>query len=869
MANNRRYGTFEYGDVYNFDKDAYNHRGTLDGRLVVDQDNATFYVRGKNKASRRIPHDRVNFLLANGLIDFDHEDSETYLIDYMMRLDEHQKKTKEQQLAQYNAGKEKKVLDESRKIQKKTKKNSRFARFLWVVGCAAIIGLGVFMAQPKADPAPGDMSIAGVGSNYGIDSDLLQNATYITAIGNGPVLHGLIFDDEIIESGQQNSNESKIKENVMVNSSVSTTYPVHLRPLYYDRSTFYQSQIKIDDAKQGSMGIYLQNPNGYSLGVPANELVLVGGQGMSSVVISAPDPYASTSAADAASAIEQAQREQAQGGYGGYEQERNVADQMPDNWNGYDYADIDSGKIAASYWYTTDGSKKTEDLHRRIAIWDVSSVLDKGESALGSLEAIQINYQDRDSNFYNPVISQSPSSNGVACWLGYMKQAPNGAVGFYIRRFEDADDVLVESYDNTLSTFDLTGTDYPISNYTLNGDRLFFEQQGYIWVMDLSKIQIAVDFENNQRTVKKENPVKICHASDIRPSVTRDEEFIAKVTHATTVPVAHYQVTQISTDGGIQFGIAFIESETGNLVFQPCTGATAAAVDLAEGAGGDTGSTTGVSSGNQAALDKAEAENARRRGGTDPGNTESGSDLEGQGSKETAPEETAQPADTEVVEVAPPEGEGTQPVERATAGATKGTTSVRARQLADEQEELSVGRILIRPGYAGEYQILCFCVRGEVFYWIEQADADGSRKLMLSPVYYKNDATQALKDRQAELAKEVDPGLLANNSESKGTGGDTEVTAPEVVPDATDPTKRAEAAKRQQEQQALLAQRQAEQNAAQNEEASGNSNENANQVPSEQGGEPAVVEVPPPENQGQPAPEGNVPQPEEGGNAQQ
>ena len=863
MANNRRYGTFEYGDVYAFDKDAYNHRGELQGRLVVDQDNATFYVRGKNKASSRIPHDRVNFMLANGLIDFDHEDSETYLIDYMMRLDEHQRKSKEQRLAQYNAGKEKKVLDESRKIQKKTSKNSHFARIIWFVGCAAIIGLGVFMAQPKDAPAPGDMSIAGVGSDYGIDSDLLQNATYLTAIGNGPTLHGLIFDDEIVESGQQNSNESKIKENVMVNAEVSTTYPVHLRPLYYDRSTFYQSQIKIDDAKQGSIGIYLQNPSGYSLGVPANELVLVGGRGMSSVVISSPDPYASISAADAASAIEQAQREQAQGGYGAYEQERNVADQMPENWNGYDYADIDNGKIAASYWYTTDGSKKTEDLHRRVAIWDVSSVLDKGESAVSSLEAVQINYQDRDSNFYNPVISQSPASNGVACWLGYMKQAPNGAVGFYIRRFEDADDVLVESYDNTLSTFDLTGNDYPISNYTLNGDRLFFEQQGYIWVMDLSKIQITVDLENNQRTVKKENPVKICHASDIRPSVTRDEEFVAKVTHATTVPVAHYQVTQISTDKGLQFGIAFIESETGNLVFQPCNGATAAAVDSAEGTGGDTTSATGVSSGNQTALDKAEAENARRNGGTYPGNAESGSNLEGQSAEEGAAPEEAQVTGGDTIE-------GGQAIASASASSSKTATNVRARQLADEQEELSLGRILIRPGYAGEYQILCFCVRGEVFYWIEQADADGSRKLMLSPVYYNNDATQALKDRQAELAKEVDPGLTANNSESKGTGGDTEVDAPTTVPDATDPAKRAEAAKRQQEQQAQLAQRAENQEPEQTEETPGETTQAPEEQPApEQNAAPEVVEVPPPENQGQANPVEAPAQPEEAGNAQQ
>ena len=859
MANNRRYGTFEYGDVYLFDKDAYNHRGALDGRLVVDQDNATFYVRGKNKASRRIPHDRVNFLLANGLIDFDHEDSETYLIDYMMRLDEHQRKSKEQRLAKYNEGKEKKALDESRKIQRKTNKNSLIAKGIWFLGCVAIVGLGIFMAQPKAAPAPGDMSIAGVGSDYGIDSALLQDATYLTAIGNGPILHGLIFDNTILESGQQNTNESKIKENVMVNSSVSTSYPIHLRPLYYDRSTFYQSQVQIDDAKQGAIGIYLQNPNGYSLGVPANELVLCGGQGMSSVVISSPTPYEAIPASAAAAAIEEAQQQAASGREQSTNKDKYSAAQMPQDWNGYDYADIDNGKIAASYWYTTNSSKRSEDLHRRIVLWDVNEVIDKGKSAIGGMEAIQLNYQDIESNFYNPVIAQSPTSNGVVWWLGYTKQAPNGAVGFYIRRFEDADDLLVESYDNTLSTFDLTGTDYPISNYVLNGDRLFFEQQGYIWVMDLSKIQISVDLENNQRTVKKENPVKICHSSDIKPTITRDEEFIATVNHSAMVPVAHYQVTQVSTNVGLQIGIAFIESETGNLVFQPCLGATAAASGSVVGAGGNTNTATEVSSGNQTAVDKAEALNEAKN------RARNGNQTPKPETTEEQPQEGAAPSEGEGASQEPgtKNDSGSVAVSPATA---KPAVSVRAKQIADEEEALSMGRILIRPGYAAEYQIVCFCVRGEVFYWIEQSETDNSRKIMLSPVYYQNDAVQAMKDRQAENSVEVDPGLqAANENGTVGVGGDKQVDAPETVPDASDPTKRAEAAKRQQERQAQLAQQNANSNAEGETTAPV---ENTETVPPE--GNETPVEGQPQDNQEQQPPPGEVAvepesQPVEGG----
>ena len=870
----KRYGTFEYGTVYIYDQTQPRDRGAVDGRLVVDQDNQVFYIKSPGKPSRRIPHDRVNWLLAHKMIDFDHEDSETYLIDYMMRLEEHREMVREQRLAQYSAGKEKKAIDESRKLVKKTKRNALLAKTIWFLGCAAIVGLGIFVARPVEAPAPAEMSIAGVGSVYNIDSSLLTNATYMTAIGNGSSLYGLIFDDSIIESGQLNSNESTIKENVMVNAGVSSIYPVHLRPLYYERSTFYQSQLVLDDTNQGSSAIFLQNPNGYSLTVPANELVLIGGQGMSSVVISSPDKFEAVSASEAAREIERAQEEAShENGSSVVDYKENVSAKMPENWNGYDYADIDADRIAASYWYTTDGTKNTEDLHRRVVIWDISPVINQGEKGVASLEPIQINYQDRDSNFYNPIISRSPSSNGARFWVGYTKQAPNGSVGFYIRLYENADDILVESYDNTLSTFDLTGTDYPITNYTLNGDRLFFEQQGYIWVMDLSKIQISVDVANNQRNIKKENPVRICRSSDIRPSITRDEAYIANVMHATTVPVAHYQVVRATTDKGIQYGIAFIESESGSIVFQPCTGATAAAAEEVEGENGNSGSTTGVSSGNQTALDKAREENARRNGQY-TGSNESGSDQEAGGEGETAnPDSTTEAGNAATPDTVSPAQESSgngattggagEPVVHQSAYPVTGTSSkATARQMANEVLEVDANdRILIRPGSAGDYQIICFCVRGEQFYWIEQSEADGTRQIMMSPIYYKNDAMQAIKQKDAEAQKDVDPGLQGSEGQNAQVAGkDTEVGSPDTVPDASDPTKRAEAARRAQEQQALLAQNNGNNNAnSNNANTGGNANntgtgDNATSANATQQGNqttPSPEQQPPPVGQDQ------------------
>lgn len=839
MANSsKRYGVFAYGDVYDFDKST-NGRGKLLGKLIVDDDREFFYIKKDDEPARRINHERVNWMLANDLIEFYHEDSRDRLLDYMMNLEAHKNSVREAQMNAYKNAKATKALNESKKLIKKTKRRARLAKVFWLAGCGIIIGIGVIASIPQPEPAPAEQSIAGVGSDYGIDSSLLKNATSLSALGNGSTMYGLVFDDNILESGQQNSNESTIKENVLVNSNVSSTYPIHLRPLYYDRSTFYQSQLRLNDTAGGSNAIMLQNPNGYSLGYAANEIVLIGGQGMSSVTISAPDAFQASSASDAAKDIEQAQQEAAQKAANpssstSTKKDDTLAAEMPDKWNGYDYADIDDKKIAASYWYTKNSTLKKEDLHRRVVIWDISSVLNKGEDGLSDMEPIQMNYQDLSSDFYNPIISESPSSNGATYWVGYMKKSANGNTGFYIRKYEDADDILMESYDNTFSTKDLTGSDFPITNYTLYGDYLFFEQQGYIWVMDLSKTQITVD--GNKRTIKKENPIKICKASEIRPTVTRDEQFIASETNATTVPVSHYQVMRITTANGVETGISFIEAESGNLIFQPINGATVAATGIGGNAQGNQNQTKDVSSGNQAALDKSIAENEARNANANGNNNSnnkngsnnsSGSGNGGNGNGANNGQSSSSSTDSSssgnrggasgdaIVSNSDNGSDGDTGPKNMISGLVNGIESVgqssydieqsayTLSQAADENNEVDNGRILIRAG-SSDTQIIAFCVRGEQFYWIEENQNDGTRKLMLSPVYYKNDASKLLSTDVSNDDHDATNGINANEGKEDGTkttSADTAIVNEEQKPADEKARKEQEEKQKQEEEQ--------------------------------------------------------------------
>lgn len=763
----KKYGTFEYGDVYEYDKVTGNRGLNTLGKLIVDQDNERFYIKSEGQSARNISYDRVNWMLYHNLIEFYQDDSRTLLIDYMMRIEENKQADQAARRKLYGEQKATTVLKTGTKLIKRTRRNALLARVFWTVGCVAIVALGCIAAIPTPEPAPAERSIAGVGMMYPVDSAILKDATYMTAFGNGSDLYGIVLDNTIIESGQQNANETAIKENVLINSSVSESYPIHMRPLYYDRSAFYQSELVLNDANGGSSGVLLQNPNGYSLSKPANEIVLFGGRGMGSTVISSPNDFNAKTASETANEIEKAQEEalrKALGSDGSSQQkDEYLAASMPEAWNGYDSVDVDGNLLVASYWYTKDASLKKEDLKRRIVVYNIKSVFDKGKAGLNEMEAMQLNYQDLDSNFYDPVCSESPSSNGSAQWIGYMKESIDGSTGFFIRKYETAEDVIAESYGNTLSTRDLTGNNFPITNYQLNGDKLFFEQQGYIWVIDLSKTSIDYDDATKKRTIKKENPIQICKASEIRPSVSRDEQFLAKINGTTTVPVSHYQVMTLTTQNGkVIYGIAFIEADSGNLVFQPCNGATVAAAEQRGSEGGNTNSTDSVTSSDQAALEKSLREKA---------NEEIASNQRSFNDKITAQEalenQLRENADQDTEGITVSRSDTVVDSSSSSGGATiPFSQSAYTLEQAAEEQEIDNGRILITAG-SPDTQIVCFCVRGEQFYWLEESGS--ARRIMCSPVYYKNDASQLLSEA---MEKVNDNGEIITNGLQPGEEDD-------------------------------------------------------------------------------------------------
>lgn len=901
----RRYGTVEYGDILDVEEP---HERL--GRLVIDFDRNEFWQRPDNGRATRRSYAEIAFLVAHDLIVFDQPGSKKRLVDYLMRIEQRNVNVREDEIASIRNARKMSDMKENTKLVKKVRRKARIAKSLWLLGWVVLVAL-TFVALIPSEAAPAAApSIAGVGEDYGVNPDEITDATYIEALGSGSQLYGVVTDKDIVEVGNSTTGESTIKENVLYNP-LTSDQPIHMRPLYYDRTTFYQTALKLNDNQGGSMGVYLQNPNGYSLGKPANELVLTGGQGLSTIVLCAPEAYQDASASDTASDIEDQQSDAAE-----YRENRSNSNdtytsaEMMEGWNGFDSADIDGNTVVGSYWYTKDNSGRQSDLMRRIAVFDITNVMTEGADEADSMEAVQLNYQDEDSNYYAPVVSVSPSSNGAVRWIGYMKEE-DGESGFFIRRYERNEDILMESYDNTFSTEDLTGNTNPISNYTLYGDKLFYEQAGSIWVVDLSRIEVEID--GNNRTIRRENPVEICKASDILPSVTRDEEFTASVNGTASVPICHYRVMTLTTQQGVQYGIAFVEADTGNLVYQPCESTTASASSVNAGSGignsvdavqnqneagiqkerdnqNESSSNGGVSERiempNVVGLTVEEAEQSVRSSGLDidiryeanatvapgeiirtdpeagdstttdepvmlfvssgkdgteiPTNSNAGdtstsgdstSDLNENGGSEPfvyddpdtvgdtldafrqgIEEQTQQQSgidgearfeliddvihigrdgktDTDGVidqQVAENDnGDGTSPDNGngnsnsssdgnaangtpSSDNASNGTTSRSGNAAGGEN---SNGRIIVKDVKASNCTIVAYTVRGEQFMWIEQDAESGERHVMISPVYYKNDAMHLQQDDATQSDAQADN---ANASNQNGNGNANE-----------------------------------------------------------------------------------------------
>ena len=634
MARNSRkskmaMGSVEYGDIYSRlceTSDDGNRvpvlregkfvRDQRIGRLAVDFGNDAFWFRPLRGTASKLSMQDVSSLVANDLIVFDNPASREPLIRYLMEYDRRAATLKEAEVRATESKEKAQALRADTKLQRSVRRNTRVAKLTWTLAMLGLVAIAYLATIPAQQPAPANATISGIGQDLGVDSDSLQQASYIQALGNGTELYGVVTNTTTKEVGDTSSGNGTVTEDIVFNPKASAQ-PIHMRPLYYDKSSFYQTQLTTDPSGESKTAIYLQNPNGYALGVSANQLMLVTGSGMTSTQLITPDAYTNKTADQAQSDIEDAQNnsasERTSHSKNGKSSSEASGSGMPNGWLGVDHASIGSDMVAASYWYTKGNSGKTSDKHRRIAILNIKDVLASGSSAVSSMDIAQINYQDLDSNYYAPEISQDTDSKGSTYLLAYMKQDYNGNTGFFVRRIQSDDDVLVESYTNTFSTQDLTGSTDPITNYRLLGNRLFFEQSGYIWMMNLSESKLSVTINGTQRTISRENAIRICQASDIYASVTSDEQRAADESGSIVQPVAHYTPMTLTTTNGTEYGIVFTESDTGDLVFQPAVDMTTAASGQTTGSGADS-TANAVGSGDEAAIQELLAQNAQNNG---------------------------------------------------------------------------------------------------------------------------------------------------------------------------------------------------------------------------------------------------------------
>lgn len=709
----RAHGNIEFGTLL----DETDHGIEL-GRLAIDYDTEEFWeLPATGDKAFPLPWQNVAHYLAAGAIRYDDPDMEKRLISFLRRKEDSEKQREAIERTKAEQEKVAKEVEDNNKLIAQTKLRAGMARTFWVMGCLVAIAATFIFTIPPAPPAAAEPTIAGVGADYGIPTDELAKASYIEALGDANTLYGVIVDQDIIEVGTATTGESTIKENVMLNPYVSEQ-PIHMRPLYYNRQTFYQSSLVVNDYKGGSSAVYLQNPKGYKDGKAANDLVLTGGPGISNITIASPDAYQALSGDDAASLLEDTQEEAADQGME-YEDPDRMPSSPPDGWLGFDSCDIDGTWVVASYWYR-QSEMLGGNIMRRVIMYDVQNVLDSGAEGLANMNSVNLNYQVLDSSYYDPVVSTSKATNGQVHWIGYMKQDPSGGTGFFIRKVTTTTDILNEDFTNTFSMQDITGSRAPITNYTLDGDYLFFEQSGYIWYTDLSKMQVErSQYSDGQKIIKKNNPIQICSTSAIYPSVTRDEQFRADQTGVATVPRSHYKVMRITTSGGISYGIVYIDAASGDVVFVPTQKLIVAGTT--EGNVSVDSNATDVQNQTQAEIDRIHREDQK-----------TGEYAEGY--DPTKPQQTQ--------EQQPATG-----VSASTAGhKARGWTAVATEGMATgrQVEDTTVTKVIVATSERSDHSvsIVAFTIRGEHVIWIEEDKTSHERCVKCSPVYYKNDAVK-------------------------------------------------------------------------------------------------------------------------------
>lgn len=714
------YGNVEFGTLL----DENDHSIVL-GRLAIDYDTQEFWQRPSTGDRAYIVNwKNIAHYLAVGAIKYDDPQMEKRLLGFLQRREKNEKIEREEAAKREAHKRQVDAVQRSNKLVAQTRTRAVMARLFWIIGCLIAIAVTFIVTIPPSPPAKADPSIAGYGANYGISNEELKKASYIAALGDATELYGVIVDQDIVEVGTATTGESTIKENVMLNPYVSQQ-PIHMRPLYYDRQSFYQSSLITNDYSGGSSAVYLQNPTGYKDGLAANELVLTGGPGISAITLASPDAYQAMSADDAASQLEGEQETAFEADYEYEDPDKNPST-PPEGWIGFDSCDIDGNWVVASYWYRQPAILGG-NLLRRVIMYDIQNVLNSGSAGVAEMNSVNMNYQIMDASYYAPVVSTSRATNASVHWIAYMKQDSSGGTGFFVRKVQETTDILNESPENNFSTFDITGNRAPITNYTLDGDMLFYEQSGYIWYFDLSKLEATVDQFAGKKTVKKNKATQICDTQSIYPTQTRDEMFAAAQTGTAPVPRSHYRVMKIITSEGIEYGITFIDATTGNLVFCPTHAIVVA---------GQNESDLTANNNAQDVQDQTQAEIDRLK------REEEGLGEYAEGYDPTANQQQNPQLPTDMGVATSTNGHEARALQVSDTIPISDMDAppARARQVVDT----TITKVIVALANRGDssVSIIAWTVRGEHVIWIEEDMATHERAVKCSPVYYKNDAVK-------------------------------------------------------------------------------------------------------------------------------
>lgn len=586
-------GTAELGDIYDYDESSINKRGIYLGRLVIDFGRNEFWQKPPGMKAVRLSYDDIAFMVANNLIAFDQKGQKSALTQYLMKLEARKEAVEEARIKKIQDDLKIQDLTGSKKLKKAVTRRSRGALTTLCLASMITIGIaGISQLPPEALPAPMP-TIELTGFSEEIPSQLLEQATAITTFGSGADVYGTIFHSSIQEVGQ--GRTQSIMENVLVNPSVSPE-PIHMRPLYYKLDTFHQTEF-IPNSDGSDSGVYLDNPNGFTNGVPANELVLVAGRGMKKMVIAAPDIRATELTPQEAQQALEAEAAAIQNGADATDQKKRMeGTKLPLQFLGFEDTSLAGDVNVSSYWYkpsvgnikgqskagaaTLDGvqtSNPTQGIKRKIALYNLNPVLEgqviqpglQASTGAGQIKSILdptlLNYQDEDADTYDPAVGKA-SPKGSVYYVAYREKLFDYPEQVKVRIYAGPKDFLEETLTNTLSSFDITNNQDPILHYKLVGKYMIYEQSGYVWVSDLSRVMVTV--EDSIRKVTRTNPIKIARISDIKPFITKDMTIKAKQAGEPLIPEAKYEFIQLPTINGIIQGLVFTHATTGDLVFQ-------------------------------------------------------------------------------------------------------------------------------------------------------------------------------------------------------------------------------------------------------------------------------------------------------------